>query len=173
MEDQEDISIDLVEEKFSVLYLSLRTAGVQSYLGIDVKAEPKDAKVPVLKAKLPKLVNYARWLFGTEDTPPLFSDSRKVEQFGEILENDDAVAYLERSEKPTFDYAYQIAGGGEKETINLLAEAADNLQLALAKVHLHKKAKKLPAVVERLGRGAVALLAMFPAIQKIVLEDQE
>ena len=41
MEDEEDIFLEKVEGKFSVLYLSLRTAGAQKYLHIDIKADEK------------------------------------------------------------------------------------------------------------------------------------
>ena len=44
MEDVQDIDLASVEEKYSVLYLSLRTNGVRTYLGVDIKAEPDAAK---------------------------------------------------------------------------------------------------------------------------------
>src|SRR5207249_1630282 len=43
MEGEEDIDSARVEDKFSVLYLSLRSVGVQKYLQIDIQAEPNHA----------------------------------------------------------------------------------------------------------------------------------
>ncbi|MDQ9786514.1 hypothetical protein, partial [Serratia marcescens] len=64
MEDQEKISVEHVEDKFSVLFLSLRTDGVQRYLDIDIQADPDDARKPVPDDKLKELANFALWLFG-------------------------------------------------------------------------------------------------------------
>lgn len=71
LEDTEGVAIDKIEDKFSVLYLSLRTAGVQKYLGVDIKAEPDQARVPVAHGNEQKLANYATWMFGDEKRPPL------------------------------------------------------------------------------------------------------
>ncbi len=66
MEQQEDVSIEAVEQKFSVLYLSLRTQSAQKHLHIDIQAPPDKAKTPVPKEQLDNLVNFSRWLFGDE-----------------------------------------------------------------------------------------------------------
>ena len=76
MEQLEGINVEAVEDKFSVLYLSLRTRGAQQYLHIDIHAEPDKAKEPVLSENFDKLVNDVRWLFGDQRSPPLFTDSR-------------------------------------------------------------------------------------------------
>lgn len=172
MEDQNDISVENIEKKFSVLFLSLRTSGVQSYLSIDMNASPAKAKKPVPTRRLKALTNYSKWLFGDDKNPPLFSDSRYVDNFGKILESDDAVYYLERTEKPNFDVAYRIAGGDEPELVKLLEQAADNVELALSKAHLYKKSKKLQKAVERLGFDTIQLLGIFPQIHEQVTKGE-
>lgn len=164
MEERNDISIENIEQKFSVLFLSLRTLGVQLYLSINITASPAKAKKPVPARRLKALTNYARWLFGDNKTPPLFTDSRYVDNFGKILESDDAIYYLERTEKPSFEIAYRIAGGDEPELVNLLEQAADNVESALSTVHQYKKSKKLQRAVERLGIDTLQLLNIFPQI---------
>jgi hypothetical protein len=57
MESREDISIKNVEQEFSVLYLSLRTAGVQQYLHLDMLAAPTEARRPVPTRRLKALAN--------------------------------------------------------------------------------------------------------------------
>jgi hypothetical protein len=172
MEGHHDISIKSVENEFSVLFLSLRTSGVQHYLRIDMMAAPAKAKKPVPASRVKALVNYAKWLFGDKETPPLFTDSRLVDNFGKILESNDAVYYLERTGKPNFEVAYRIAGGDEPELINLIEQAADNIELALSTVHLYKKSKKLQKSVERLGSDALQLLAIFPQIHDQIKQGE-
>lgn len=102
MEKRDDIYMEAVEDKFSVLYLSLRTPGVRKYLNIDIDASPKQAAAPVPKDRLESLSRFSAWLFGTEKIVPLLSDSRQVDNFGKILESDEAVDYLERTKTPSF-----------------------------------------------------------------------
>lgn len=96
----EEVDVEKVEERFSVLFLSLRTEGVRTYLNIDIEADPKAAQRPVPPKQLKNLSNFARWLFGDEKHEPLIADSRKVDEFGRILLSAPAVEYLERTERP-------------------------------------------------------------------------
>ena len=154
----EDIPLKSIETRFSVMYLSLRTPGVQKYLQIDVQADPQKAKRPVPKSHLNALANFALWMFGDAERPPLLPDSRDVDDFGIILESPKAVQYLQRSERPSFEVAYRMAGGDEPEIVRLVEKAADNIELALSRAHLHVKSKKLQLAVDRLGADAQQLL---------------
>ena len=166
IEQESDITEGQFEERFSVMYLSLRTQGVQKYLQIDIKADPKTAKRPVPKNHLKALSKFALWLFGDEEHLPIFSDSRQVDNFGRILESEEAVEYLERTEKPSFDIALRMAGGDEPEILKLIEKAADNIELALTRVHQYKKTKRIQEAVERLGIDAFQLLEIFPQIKE-------
>lgn len=173
MEDQsEDISIEKVENRFSVLYLSLRTQGVQQYLDIDILAPPSKAKRPVPKKNLDELSNFARWLFGTEELSPIVQDSRQTDRFGQILESEKAVAYLERSDNPVFETAYRLAGIGDIETARHLERAADEVEEALGTAHHHKKSKRMREAVQRLGADVFQLLELFPSIKKDLLSEE-
>lgn len=165
MEDVDDVAINKVEERFSVLFLSLRTDGVRTYLNIDINADPKLAKRPVPKDKLDKLVNFATWLFGTDKKPPLVSDSRQVDQFGRILESQKAVEYLERTSEPRFETAFQYAGGDAPEIARLLDSAADDIEAALSRVHLYSDEKSVHSAVKRVGQDAFQLLSSFSKIR--------
>jgi len=169
MEDEgESIEVENVEERFSVLYLSLRSSGTQTYLDIDIKADPKSARNPVPKAQLKNLAKFARWLFGDKKHKPLIPDSRDVDDFGTVLESSKAIAYLERTEHPSFETAFRIAGGGETETANHLDRAADEIEEALSTVHHHKKSARILEAVERLGRDMDQLKGLFPeAVERI------
>ncbi len=166
MEDSvDDFPSEQIEERFSVMYLSLRTEGVQTYLKVDPLAEPQNAVAPVPRSRIKAMANYCHWLFGDSETPPLFTDSRQVDNFGRILESSDAVSYLERTKKPSFEVALRMAGGDEPEITKLIAQAADNVELALTKVHVYAKSKKIQQVVERFGADANQLLRVFPGIR--------
>lgn len=173
MEDQEEISTKQVEQKFSVLFLSLRSEGVQSYLDIDIKAEPNDAIRPVPRDRLKQLAKFALWLFGSDGKEPLITDSRQVDKFGKILESKQATEYLERTKDPKFDFAYQLAGGDEVEIITLLGEAADNVELALGQAHRHVRSVRLRSAVKRLGEDVLQLLSLFPGLQKELTAENQ
>lgn len=164
MEDRDEIALENVEKKFSVLYLSLRTEGAQKYLQIDIQADPDKAKKPVPPSRLKALTHFAQWLFGDEKTPPLFTDSRYVDDFGKILESPKGIEYLERTPAPSFDYALRVSGADEPELVNLLESAADNIELALSRIHLHPKSEKIKKAVERVVDDAAQLRRVFPSM---------
>ena len=173
MEDQEEISVEHVEDKFSVLFLSLRTDGVQKYLNIDIKAEPGTARTPVPKARLQQLANFALWLFGSKTRPPVVRDSRQVDQFGRILESKTAVEYLERTPRPSFEIAFQLAGGDEPEVVRLIDEAADSIEAALSRAHRYAKSKKLRVAAKRLGEDALQLISLVPGLRDELLAEDD
>jgi len=172
MEGLDDVATDEVEERFSVLFLSLRTDGVRRYLQIDIQAEPDQARSPVPKTHLKQLANFALWLFGNRDKPPVVRDSRQVDQFGQVLLSQKAVEYLERTPRPSFDIAYQLAGGDEPEIVRLIDEAADNIEAALSRAHRYTKSKKLRVAAKRLGQDALQLLTIVPGLKAEVLADE-
>jgi hypothetical protein len=166
MEGQDSIDLKKVEEKFSVLYLSLRSEGVQRYLHVDILAEPNKAAMPVPRQRLKALANFALWLFGDEEHDPVVKESRYVDKFGKALLNADAVSYLERTSRPSLDVAYRMAGGDEGETIEFVQKAADSTEEALSQAHLFKKSTSLQSAVRRLGKDVRQLLALFPKIEE-------
>lgn len=175
IENKVDIPKEQFEERFSVMYLSLRTQGVQKYLQIDIHADPKSAKKPVPEKRLKQLSNFALWLFGNEeeDIPRLFSDSRQVDNYGRILESKQAIEYLERTERPSFDIALRTAGGDEPEIVNLIKKAADNIELALTRAHLYKRSKQIQKATRRVAADTMQLLEIFPEIKKELEEESK
>lgn len=161
-----DFSIEDAESRFSVLYLSLRVLPVQKYLGINIFADPQVAQIPVPKTHLNALSNFARWLFGTEQQPPLFTDSRYLDDFGTILEHPEAVQYLENSKKPNFDYAFQLAQGDESEIIGLINGAGDNIAIALGRIHRYKDSPEMQRAVRRLAIDCKELLSRSPSFHE-------
>lgn len=161
MEDQEDIHVQAVEDKFSVLYLSLRTEGVQSYLHIDIKADPEVARRPVPADRLQALARFALWLFGDGKREPLITDSRQVDDFGTILNSPEAVRYLEETSKPSFETAFRHARGDEPELVRLVSEAAYNVEEALRTAHLYTDSERLREATRRFKKDAEQLISVF------------
>lgn len=161
------------EDRFSVMYLSLRTDGVQKYLQIDIKADAEKVRREIPKIHRKALTNFALWLFGDEKRLPLFTDSRQVDNFGRVLEKPEAVQYLERTDSPSFEIALRMAGGDEPEIVKLVNKASDNIELALTRAHHYRKSKKLESAVERLGSDVSRLLELFPKIREQICEEKE
>ena len=171
MEDSlENFSFEDARGRFSVMYLSLRTQGVQTYLDIDISADKQDAKTPVPKTHLEALADFALWLFGDrngpEKQPPLFTDSRRVDDFGRILENDRAVRYLKENTRPDFEYAFELSGGDESKIVQRLNEAASNVEVVLSRVQHHKDSVDIQEAIKRLGIDVDTLLNVFPSIRQ-------
>ena len=74
----------------------LRTHGDAAVSWILTSLQPQElAKLPIPQTRLDALSNFSRWIFGSQDRPPLFSDSRRIDDFGRILESPKAIEYLE------------------------------------------------------------------------------
>jgi hypothetical protein len=172
-EEAEGVDVEKVEERFSVLYLSLRTKGVQQYLQIEIEADPKTAKKPVPSDRLEQLAKFARWLFGTDKQEPIIADSRQVDDFGKVLESATAVEYLERNETPLFTVARRMAGVAESDVSEHVERAADEAEEALKAAHHHKDSKRLQHAVKRLGNDALQLAELFPAIKQELLSEKK
>lgn len=164
IEDIDTIPPENFEDRFSVMYLSLKTSGVRKYLHIDIEAPPDRAREPVPKRHLRALANFAQWLFGSEKSPPLFTDSRAVDTFARILESEKGVDYLEKTPDPSFDVAVRLTGGDEPEVLEQIEAASENLELALSRAHHFKRSARLRKAAERLGRNSLQLLALFPGL---------
>lgn len=172
METLPDFSPQYAEGRFSVMYLTLRKQGAQQYLQIDIMADPETAKKPIPEEHKKNLANFALWLFGNDEQPPLFEDSRQAENFNTILKSHEAVRYLEDSKKPNFERAFQLAGGDEIETVRLINQAADNIALSLSHVHRYKESQEIQQAVVKLSVDFKALLDRFPKLkEKFSKED--
>lgn len=169
--DVEGFSPEYAEDRFSVMYLTLKKRGAQKYLQIDIEADPEAAKRPVPNDHLKNLENFALWLFGNDKRPPLFADSRQADDFNTVLETPEAVSYLEGNEKPNFDYALQLTNKDEREIIRLINSASDNIQISLSRVHHYKDSEKMQRAIERLAIDFKELLNRFPNIRAEFLKD--
>ena len=169
----EDFDSEKADKRFAILYMSLGTSGAQTYLQVDLNADPQLANRPVPQEHQDNLAHFCRWLFGTEDVPRIVTDTRQVSDFGRILESREAIEYLEESKNPKFEVAFRISGGDEAETVRYVMEAASNVELALMRAHAFKGSLELQKAVQRLGQDTLQLLDVFPAIRDSLLGENE
>jgi uncharacterized protein YerC len=164
-----------LEDRFSVMFLTLRTEGAQKYLNIDIAAPPEKARQPVPKKHLAALKNFALWLFGNseDDRDPLFTDSRQADRFGAVLQSPEAVKYLEESSKPDLEVAAKLSGADEVVLVKLIDEASENLELALSRVHhIAKTGRDIERATRRLGSNAKQLLSFFPKVKNLICSEE-
>lgn len=176
MEEETDtIDTSRVEERFSVLYRSVRTSGIQKYLSLDINALPQQATKPVPSTQLPRLVKLTGWLFGTSKLPPVLTDSRDLDDFGKVLESETGIAYLERTTHPNLESAKRAAGVSQSEVAENVELAASKLEEVLAVVHQFKSdpLPRLESAVRRVGKDAIQLLSIFPTIETELIAEKE
>ena len=166
----EGFSVKKAEWRFTTLFSSLQTLGVQKYLGLDLLANPSNTRTPVPKNRLDALANFARWLFGSQQHTPLLSGSQNVADFGRLLENSQAIQYLENNKNARFDVAWRLAYGDE-EIIQLIDEAHDKIKISLSYIERYKDSPEIQRAVEKLVINSKELLSQFPNIRAEFLED--
>nr|WP_312352176.1 hypothetical protein [Brucella intermedia] len=156
MEETEGLDVEEVENRFSVLFLSLRSKSVQKFLGIENKfgIDPKDVKPPVDADHIDRLKEYSKWLFGDAETPPVVQDSREVDKFARVIASTEGLDYLRSVRRPSLEKAFVIAGGDQEEVYELLTTATYNLQESLSSIHLYKNDERLITISKRLLANA-------------------
>lgn len=161
MEEQDEISLKHVEEKFSVLFLSLREVGIKKYLNIDISNIGELTDRPIPEEHVNNLIRFAGWLFGTDKKPPLFSDSRNIGIFGRILASSDGVQYLETAENPSFEEAIQKAKAYEEDLVVSIQKAINEVEAVLARVYRYEDSNKLREKVIVLNKAVSSLSNHF------------
>lgn len=173
LDDAEDVDASIVEERFSILFLAIREHGIQAFLGIDANAEPEAARQPVTGPEyLSNLEYFVRWVFGTREVPPLFSDSRFVTKFARLLENEAAVSYLKEARSPSLAVAASKAGADTDDLLEHLSAATDELEQALSTAHLYAEREEIRSIVARMARDIAALLNSFPDERSIICSNE-
>jgi len=169
------IDLSRVEDRFSVLYRSVRTPGIQKYLALDLNALPQKVTSPVASDRIDRLVKLTTWLFGTSKVPPVLKDSRDLDDFGKVLESDTGIAYLEKTDHPNLESAKRAAGVSQADVAENVELAASKLEDALSVVHQFKNdaMPRLKVAVRRVGGDTLQLLSIFPEIAAELLPEKK
>ncbi|OCX66857.1 hypothetical protein BFP70_04050 [Thioclava sp. SK-1] len=163
MEETEGLDVGKVEDKFSVLFLSLARTDVRNFLGLREKFEvpPEQVRPPISEEFVPRLKEYSRWLFGDEENAPVVTDSRQVDKFSKVLASDEGLDYLRTVRRPSLEKAFVIAGGDQEELYELMTTAAYNVEEALSSIHHYADDEKLIRIVQRLSSNVAQINKIF------------
>lgn len=159
MDELDDIEVSNVEDRFSVLFLSIRTPGVRQFLGIDGKfaVEPAEVYPPVDDNHKEQFILFSKWLFGDSETPPVVNDSRQIEKFAKVLASDEGLAYLRSVRRPSLEKAFIVSGGDQEEVYELISTAAYSLQEALSTIHFYKEDNRLKELSKKMISSAMQI----------------
>lgn len=160
--DQSEIDASKVISKFSVLFLALKSSGVQKFLGVDISGEIASEATPVPEEHLDNLREFVEWLFGTETKRAIVKDSREVDRFARALQSKEALTYLRSASKPSLEHAYVLSGGEAFELQGLLSSAAFDAEQSLTILHLYEDNPEVRAVAVRLVKAAKRIEQIFP-----------
>lgn len=163
MEETEGLDVKKVEDKFSVLFLSLARTDVRTFLGVNEKfsVEPGEVDPPVSEEYIENLKDYSRWLFGDEENAAVVTDSRQVDKFARVLASNEGLDYLRSVSRPSLEKAFVIAGGDEEELYELISTAAYNVEESLSSIHHHVDDEKLVRIVKRLSKNMEQVNKIF------------
>ena len=121
MEETEDLYVSAVRDRFSLLFLSLRSRHVQRFLGVEQKfhVSPQEVKPPG-DDHIDRLRQFCLWLFGDKETDPVVKDSRQIDKFAVVLSSSDGLDYLRRVHATLKRHMLSLAAKAKKSTIILL-----------------------------------------------------
>jgi len=132
---RDDEWVDIIESKFSVLLLSLRSTKIRDFIGVDTTTDadqgPRDI-VPLNKQD--DLQKFIEWVFGTRTKKPIVRDSRQIDRFADILSEPRSIAYLSDTPDPKFEIAYSLTRAAADLVIDPLQEARRQITLAMAQL---------------------------------------
>jgi len=159
MDDYDEVDIEAVESRFSLLFMSLREAKIREFLGVNLEEAPAKDHHPIPDGYQENLRDYTLWLFGNDKTAPVVPESREMSKFAVILASTEAVKYLRATDprRVDFEKAYQLSGGEQDEVLDLLKGASYNLESALSTVHLYRKDEEVRRISTRITEHAKQL----------------
>ncbi len=155
---------DIMRQRFGVLMRALQTPGIRNFLGVEYPDDPEQSREPVPPERERKFREFVKWTFGTEEVAPVVTDSRQLSDWGKILESPEALAYLRRTSRPTFERAWFRSGGQATSVAESLFLAADHLQEVVPLVSELTDVKDVRTGVGQCARFFQQVLAHFPDI---------
>jgi hypothetical protein len=121
--EEDVVDTSAVEAQFGVFMRAMQTSGVREFIKIPPPQGRKLEDKPLVAAARKPFSEFVTWAFGTEEVQPLFTDSRRLTDFGKILQSPKALEYIRSVREPDFEKAHYLSGGED-------AAAADSAQVA-------------------------------------------
>lgn len=153
-----------MRQRFGVLMRALQTPGIRDFLGVEFPDDPEQSREPVPSNRERQFIEFVKWTFGTEEIAPIVADSRQLSDWGKTLQSPEALGYLRRSPRPTFERAWFRSGGQAESVAESLFVAADHLQEVVPLVSVLTDVNDVRTGVGQCARFFLQILAHFPDI---------
>lgn len=155
---------EYMQRAFGVLLRALQAAGIPEFLGVVYPDDPAKSREPVPATNLQNLREFVEWTFGTKEKERILPDSRRLTDWGKILQSSAAINYMRRAPRPDFDRAWFKSGGQKESLADSLFTAADRLEESVPLVPENRDDKEVQEAVRQCVRFLVQILVHFDTI---------
>ncbi|MEP6468149.1 MAG: hypothetical protein ABJC24_00100 [Chloroflexota bacterium] len=153
---------DQMAESFGVSLRALQASGISEFLGVTYPADPEQSRRPVPETQATNFGDFVKWTFGTPERTRILPDSRRLTDWGTILQSTEAVSYLRRTPNPDFDRAYFKSGGQAASLVEALYTASDRLEESVPLVEEHRESDEVKDAVAQCARFLGQIVRHFP-----------
>ena len=151
---------------FGVLLRALQATGIAEFLGVEFPDDPHESREPVPENRIRELGEFVRWTFGTSEAKRLLPDSRRLTDWGQILQSAEALQYLRSTQIPSFDRAWFKCGGQAESLAGALWIASYRLEESVPLVYTHREDADVQQAVRNSALFLAQILQHFPTIQE-------
>jgi len=152
-----------VRDRFSLLEVTLGQRPIKAFLGIPRRLPSEEVQALVPEEKLDALEEVVGWVFGTDERPPVITDSRTISsQLAPVLASEEATTHLRETSDLVAAYEYS---SGEKA---YLLKRIQNAERALRDV-----AGLVPVYEDDddVRRGIERIAQLSDALKRVVIDE--
>jgi hypothetical protein len=80
-----------IEQTFSLLTVAMGTTNLREFVGAPMGARAQPGSDPIPREKEKELKEALGWIYGTQTSPPIISDSRQIAKLGNVIANADGL----------------------------------------------------------------------------------
>jgi hypothetical protein len=167
MQAREDDLVDTsaIEGQFGVFMRALQAGGVRDFIKV-ASPTTSPGKRPLRPASHKPFAEFVIWAFGTRDTAPLFSDSRRLTDFARILKSEKALGYIRSMPQPDFEKAHFLAGGEQEAAVSSVQVAEYALRDTVPYARKMKGTASFRDSIDRCADYLSQILVYFPEVQQ-------
>ncbi|WAA66736.1 ParB N-terminal domain-containing protein [Microbacterium oxydans] len=151
-----------IRERFSLLEVTLGQRSIKTFLNIPrrLPVERVDALVP--DDHLDQLEEVVTWVFGSEETAPVISDSRAItNRLAPVLASETATAYLRKT--GDLEAAYEFSDGEKAYLLKRVQSAERALRDVASLISIYRTDDDIVSGVARLAQVVEGLSAVVDA----------
>lgn len=126
--DQFKIPAAKIQKRFGVFTRTMQDPNVLQFIGAPAARDVQKGKDPLSPKNAEKVRKVFSWAFGDDEASPVFTDSRRIVEFGRVLASPEAIDVLETTRN--LEEAHIAAGGLLQRLLTRLDKARSNLRAA-------------------------------------------